>query len=181
MAGYFGSKTDINIKDLWSTPVFVFNYYNSIYDYGVDLAANDVNHLVDCYITEDINAFDIDTIETVINLNGMKGRNVWCNPPYSDIPAWVDLCIEISRRFDVNVTMLIPADTSVKWFKTAWDNASHTSFINGRLSFINATTMKPVNGNNKGSVAFTFGGYGKLIELINRDDMKSLVDDPVDK
>ena len=37
--GYHGSKTDVNIKDLWRTPSFVFNHYNGIYNFGVDLAA----------------------------------------------------------------------------------------------------------------------------------------------
>ena len=179
MKGYHGSNTPTEIKDLWSTPQFVFDFYNGIYNYGVDLCADDKNHKCDLYITEEMNALDMETTLSTLNLCGVNDRNIWCNPPYSDVTPWVDLCIELSKRLGVSVSILIPADTSVKWFRKAWDNASIVDFINGRLSFINAATGKPVNGNNKGSVVFTFGnGAGRSVTLIDRDDMKH-IDTPV--
>lgn len=49
--------------------------------------------------------------------------------------------------------MLIPADTSVGWFNSALETVDEVRLITGgRISFINAGTNKPVNGNNKGSM-----------------------------
>ena len=172
MKGYHGSKTPVEIKDSWSTPQFVFDYYNEIYNYGVDLCADHTNHKCDFYITEEMNALDISTTLRTLSVCETDTMNIWCNPPYSDVPTWVDLCIELSKRLDVNVSILIPADTSVKWFKKAWEHAHHVDLINGRLSFINASTGKPVNGNNKGSVLFTFGKGDRDVRLIERDSMK---------
>lgn len=173
--GYHGSKTPLEIKDSWSTPQFVFDWYYKIHNYGIDLCADDVNFKCDLYITKDMNALDIDaTIERIKGF-GYEGRSIWCNPPYSDITPWVDLCIELSHRLNVNVSMLIPSDTSVKWFNKAWSSASSVDFISGRIAFINATTDKSVNGNNKGSVVFTFtNSYRREVNLIDRDVMKQL-------
>lgn len=87
---------------------------------------------------------------------------------------WVEKAIEQMERGCLTV-MLIPADTSVKWFKRAFDNCSECHFISGRLAFINAETQKPVSGNNKGSVVFIFdpnSPFKSQTCLIDRDGMK---------
>ena len=70
--------------------------------------------------------------------------------------------------------MLVPSDTSVKWFKLAFDSCNEVRFISGRISFINADTQKPVNGNNKGSVLFIWRAYAPkqshCVTLVSRDD-----------
>ena len=72
--------------------------------------------------------------------------------------------------------MLIPADTSVSWFRKAFDNCTRCEFIIGRISFINADTGKPQSGNNKGSVVFVFGSRDDAdhVTLIDRNDMERL-------
>ena len=173
MKGYHGSKTPVEIKDSWSTPQFIFDFYNNIYNYGVDLCADHINHKCDFYITEEMNALDLSTTLSTLTLCDSENMNIWCNPPYSDVTPWVELCIELSNRLGITVSMLIPADTSVKWFKKAWDNASRVDFINGRLAFINAASGKPVGGGKKGSAVFTFGnGTPRTVTLIDRDSMK---------
>lgn len=158
------SNTPIEIRDLWQTPKFIFNHYDRRFKFTSDLAASDANHLCDNYFTEGDSAFDCDA-------ESFAGA-VFCNPPYSNIMPWVDLCVEISQSSRVPVVMLIPADTSVKWFKKAFDNCSECHFISGRLAFINADTQKPVSGNNKGTVVFIFDSLSPLksqVALINRD------------
>lgn len=77
---------------------------------------------------------------------------VWLNPPYSDITPFVRKAAAESAQ-QVGTVMLVPADTSVGWFSEALSTASEVRFITaGRLSFINAVTGKPANGNNKGSM-----------------------------
>lgn len=85
------------------------------------------------------------------------------------------MCVEYAEMYGVTVVMLIPADTSVQWFKYAFDNCTECHLISGRLSFINAETQKPVIGNNKGSVVFIFDPKSPVkqsVHLIDRDSMK---------
>lgn len=161
------SSTPAEIRDLWQTPQFVFDYYDRRFGFEIDLAASANNALCDEYFTQDDNAFTCDAERFV--------GAVWCNPPYSNITPWVNLCWEISDASNVPVVMLIPADTSVKWFKLAFENCTECHFISGRLAFINAKTQKPVSGNNKGSVVFIFDPKSpvkKHVELIDRESMK---------
>ena len=156
------SNTPVNIKDLWQTPIEIFNKLNSEFFLTCDVAANDKNHLCERWITKDMNAFD-----TEWSLSN------WCNPPYSDIKPWVKKAIEQHKQ-GKTIVMLVPADTSVKWFKLAYESCNEVRFISGRLSFINADTQKPVNGNNKGSVLFIWKAHAPKnshsVILINRDD-----------
>ncbi len=166
MKGYTGSKTDVNIRDLWQTPEFIFNHYNKRFDFNCDVACSDENKLVHSHwLTEEDDALNFST--------EWNSRN-WCNPPYSDITPWVQKAVDEMANGRITV-MLIPADTSVKWFKLAFDNCSECHLINGRISFINASTKKPVNGNNKGSVVFVFDPFAPFKSqtcLIDRDSMQ---------
>lgn len=171
------SNTPADIKDLWQTPKFVFDYYDRRFNFNIDMAASSKNHLCKYYLTEQMNSLDPSTVSAAIKTVWMmkKSPAIFLNPPYSNLNPWVDSAIKCSNNHKVPVVMLIPADTSVKWFKKAFDNCTECHFISGRLSFINAETQKPVNGNNKGSVVFIFDPKSpikKSVHLINRDDMK---------
>lgn len=84
---------------------------------------------------------------------------VWLNPPYSDITPFVKKAAAESVN-QIGTVMLVPADTSVGWFKEAIQTASEVRFITaGRLAFINPVTGKPVSGNNKGSMLIIWRPY----------------------
>ncbi len=155
------SFTDPAIKDSWQTPPEIFNKLNAEFKFQLDTAASDVNHLCNKWLTEEMDSLTHDWSK--VN---------WCNPPYSKIAPWVDKAKEEHRKGNTTV-MLIPADTSVKWFKAAYDSCTEVRFISGRVAFVNATTKKPVKGNNKGSVLFIwYGGLfvgHPIVELIDRD------------
>ena len=157
------SNTPVDIKDCWQTPKFVFDHYNNKHKFVRDVAASSENKLCDEYYSEKHNA-----------LEQNWSRVSWCNPPYSNIMPWVSKAIH-EMNLGRKTVMLIPADTSVKWFKLAFENCSSCEFISGRLAFINAETQKPVSGNNKGSVVFTFEpntNKRQVVSLIDRDSMK---------
>jgi len=165
MKGYNGSKTVETIRDLWQTPDFVFEYYDNRFNFQFDVAASQENSLCENFYNEQHNALS--------DRCSWDGPN-WCNPPYSDIMPWVEKAVSEMGKGRLTV-MLIPADTSVKWFNKAFDNCSECHFISGRLAFINAETQKPVSGNNKGSVVFIFdpkSPFKSQTCLIDRDEMK---------
>lgn len=172
--GYHDSKTPVEIRDSWRTPQRVFDYYDRTYKFGLDLAASDTNHLCESsvkYTSHSVNGLGpTQQILGYTYLTGISDRAIWCNPPYSDIMPWVNACIALSQH--VPVVMLIPSDTSVKWFAKAWEHATQIDFINGRIGFINESTGKPVSGNNKGSVVFHFlpcGQGQRSVNLVDRN------------
>ena len=153
------SFTDSSIKDLWQTPKPLFNTMNQEFIFTHDVAASDDNHLCEKWLTEEDNA-----------LATRWGKVNWCNPPYSNISPWVKQA-SIEHDAGKTIVMLVPADTSVKWFKQAYDSCNEVRFISGRISFINAKTQKPVSGNNKGSVLFIWRAYcmSHCVSLIDRE------------
>ena len=156
------SNTPENIRDLWQTPEEIFNTIDKEFNFVCDVAASYKNTFCKAYLDETQNSL----------LCSWSSIN-WCNPPYSNITPWAKKAIE-QHKLGKTIVMLVPADTSVKWFKIAYESCNEVRFISGRISFINAETQKPVNGNNKGSVLFIWRGNAPksshTVTLINRDD-----------
>ena len=169
MKGHHDSKTPPAIRDLWRTPEFVFDYYDLRFNFWCDLAASEKNALCGEFYSAGRSAFDAKPDDW------QMGGNVWCNPPYSNTGPWVELCVRLSRETGRVFVMLLPADTSVKWFADAMRECSECHLISGRLSFINEETGDPVSGNNKGSAVFIFDPLSPLksqVVMIDRDSMK---------
>lgn len=137
-----GSDTPVNIRDLWQTPREIYDNLDDEFNFVGDVAASDVNHLHRRYLTAEQNSLTTNWSEYF----GTGYR--WCNPPYSDIGPWIN-----KAATERSCVMLIPADMSVRWFRTALDSVDEVRFITGgRISFVRADTQEPQNGNNKGSM-----------------------------
>ncbi|EKE9051059.1 phage N-6-adenine-methyltransferase [Salmonella enterica] len=163
MKGYKGSLTPEQIRDIWQTPRPIYETLNSEFRFVGDVAASDENHLHSDYLTAEQDALTVDWGNHFGN--GYK----WCNPPYSDVGPWVHKAAE--QR---SIVMLIPADTSVKWAKAAYDTADEIRLINGRISFVRADTQEPQGGNNKGSMIVVWHprkGERCNVTMIDRDTL----------
>ena len=155
------SNTPKEIKDHWQTPINVFNALNREFEFTVDVCASSKNALCQKYYDEAQDALSIDW-----------GKTNWCNPPYSNISPWVDKAINENSN-GKSVVMLLPSDTSAKWFYKAYRTCNEVRFINGRLSFVNALSGSKVNGNTKGSVLFIWRAHcnSHCVSIIRRDDL----------
>ncbi|MEQ2025369.1 phage N-6-adenine-methyltransferase [Xenorhabdus szentirmaii] len=144
MSDFGGSNTPKEFRDLWQTPQPLFEALDLEFGFYLDAAAADSNALCTHYLTERDNALECDWVSY---------SSIWCNPPYSDIGPWVNKAAIECRKQCQTIVMLVPSDTSVGWFKLALETVDEVRLITGgRISFINAETQKPVNGNNKGSL-----------------------------
>ncbi len=151
---YGGSKTPADQRDLWRTPPALFACLNAEFCFQLDAAAAQHNALCKKFITAEQN-----TLETPWDDYLSIPGYVWLNPPYSDITPFVKKAAAESAN-QIGTVMLVPADTSVGWFKEAIQTASEVRFITaGRLAFINPVTGKPVSGNNKGSMLIIWHPY----------------------
>lgn len=132
-------------NDTWRTPPEVFAYYNSIYNFQVDVCASKENALCKNYITE---------AEDYLSYNFIypdhTGCYVWQNPPYSNPLPFVQKAIADSQLYGIGCVLLLNHDMSTKW---AWNlcnhEIKHEVFIGKRISFLNSEGV-PVKGNSKG-------------------------------
>lgn len=151
---YGGSKTPVEQRNLWQTPAPLFVALDAEFCLTLDAAASANNALCNRYITEEQN-----TLETPWADYLSIPSYVWLNPPYSDITPFVKKAAAESAN-QIGTVMLVPADTSVGWFREAIETASEVRFIvGGRLAFINPVSGKPVSGNNKGSMLIIWHPY----------------------
>ncbi|ENF6041382.1 phage N-6-adenine-methyltransferase [Citrobacter amalonaticus] len=166
---YGGSKTPLDQRDLWRTPPALFASLDSEFCFQLDAAAAPHNALCRKFITAEQNTLETPWADC-LNVPGY----VWLNPPYSDITPFVKKaaaeCIN-----QIGTVMLVPADTSVGWFKEAIQTASEVLLITaGRLAFINPVTGKPVSGNNKGSMLIIWRPYPRThfhFATVDRDEL----------
>lgn len=166
---YGGSKTPLDQRDLWRTPPALFASLNAEFCFQLDAAAAPHNALCRKFITAEQN-----TLETPwADYMSIPGY-VWLNPPYSDITPFVKKAAAESAN-QIGTVMLVPADTSVGWFKEAIQTASEVRLItSGRLAFINPVTGKPVSGNNKGSMLIIWRPYPRThchFATVDRDEL----------
>ncbi len=166
---YGGSKTPLDQRDLWRTPPALFASLDAEFCFQLDAAAAPHNALCRKFITAEQNTLETPWAD-YLNVPGY----VWLNPPYSDITPFVKKAAAESAN-QIGTVMLVPADTSVGWFREAIQTASEVRFITaGRLAFINPVTGKPVSGNNKGSMLIIWRPYPRThchFATVDRDEL----------
>jgi phage N-6-adenine-methyltransferase len=117
-------------RDSWQTPRDVFDELDRVFNFSVDLAASDDNHLCDDYYTTEHSALDVDWSQ----LNGV----VFANPPFSDIGTWVHKAQAGSRS-----VFLLPANrTDQAWFHNWVLPYAQIAFSRGRIQYVPAPGVK---------------------------------------
>lgn len=148
-----GSNTPVEIRDLWQTPMWLWNPLNDKYRFRLDVAASHQNHLCDRYFNTDDDALTRNWLDD----NVSPYDAVWCNPPYSETGKWVDKAADEAENHHSAIVMIVPADTSTKWFMKALETCSEIIFlVGGRVNFVRADTQEEVKGNPKGSMLLTW-------------------------
>ncbi len=118
--------------DDWATPQDLFDYYNAIYNFDLDVCASDENAKCGRYFTEDINGL----------MQPWAPSKCWMNPPYGKaIGEWVRKAWEESRQGAL-VVCLLPARVDTRWWHTH-ARQGRIEFLKGRLKFGNAENGAP--------------------------------------
>ncbi len=119
--------------DDWRTPRALFGALHREFDFTVDAAADQDNHLVPRYWTA---AHDGAA-------RSWAKERVWCNPPYSRgrQPGFLARAAKCEAAVAV---LLIPARPDTRaWHEHVWEAASEVRFIRGRVRFEGATSGAP--------------------------------------
>jgi phage N-6-adenine-methyltransferase len=118
--------------DEWSTPQDLFDKYNAIYQFDLDVCATPQNAKCKEYFTR---ADD--------GLAQVWQGTCWMNPPYGrEIGLWVHKAYRSSKD-GATVVCLLPSRTDTKWFHDYCLPHGQIEFLRGRLKFGGAKNPAP--------------------------------------
>lgn len=109
----------------YETPQPWFDKLHAKYAFTVDGAASEGNAKLPRYFTE---------------VCSWAGERVFCNPPWSNIPRFV----ELAATADLAV-LLVPARTNARWFHRALALGAQPKFWLGKLRFGETAYNSPVD------------------------------------
>lgn len=131
--------------DMWETPQDLFDAYNSVYDFDIDVCAVPQNAKCERYFTPDVDGLKQDWVGTC-----------WMNSPYGrQIGKWVRKAYEESKNGSV-IVCLLPARTDTAWFHD-YCMKGKIEFLRGRLKFGGSKNSAPFP-----SCVVVFDGRRKL-------------------
>ena len=120
-------------SDEWCTPQDFYDNLNDEFSFTLDPCSTDSNCKCITHYTAAENGL----------LKSWAGETVFCNPPYSDIKAWVKKCYEESLNDNTTVVLLIPSRTDTSYFHDYILGKAEIRFIRGRLKFGDAKKSAP--------------------------------------
>lgn len=134
-------------QDCYSTPDYIYNHYYDIFNFNLDVAADNENAKCLRYFTEEDNALEQD----------WYGR-VWCNPPFSLKAKFAKKAHEqiVNKNISVCIMILPLNSISASYFHDFIEGKYHYQILQNRISFIDPETGKPRSGNNTGTVVVFF-------------------------
>lgn len=96
-------------NDCWGTPQKLFDWLGTVFDFKLDVCADDKNHKCAVYFTE---------AQDALKQIWPAGMECFMNPPYSRVESFMQKAWEESRR-GVTVVSLVPASTETAWYRLA--------------------------------------------------------------
>ena len=117
----------IGVNDLWETPPDLFR--GICIQYGVkpslDVCATRLNRKCRYFFTEADDGLTQDW-----------ARPFYCNPPYSQVEAWLDKANREVRRHKITGLLLTFAKTDTNWWHRHVEGQHETHFHKGRIVFL---------------------------------------------
>jgi phage N-6-adenine-methyltransferase len=119
----FGSSAGVE----WSTPQYLFDDLNSVFDFTLD----------PCATIENAKCEKFYTIKEDGLAQSWGGERVFCNPPYGrSLGPWIEKSYNEYHGEAELIVLLVPARTDVKWqHKYVLGHANYICFMRGRLKF----------------------------------------------
>ena len=109
----------------WRTPRWLFEELNIEFNFDLDAAASNQNHLCASYLTEEQDALSLH----------WPGSVIWCNPPYGKgVGLFVQKAHEEALK-GKTICLLIFARTDTRWWHDHCMKAHEIRFIKARLRF----------------------------------------------
>ena len=126
--------SDLNIKDEWETPRWLYAQLGALFHFSVDAAANSVN-------TKRQNHFW--TIEDDGLEQDWEGEVVFCNPPFTDgkYSLWIEKATDAYLLHGTTTVMVLPFKPETKGFNDVWKFARYIVMPYKRIKFYPPESM----------------------------------------
>lgn len=113
--------------DEWSTPQDLFDEFDRVYGFELDVSATPENTKCGRFYTKDDDGLRQEWHSS--------SRVAWMNPPYGrTIGAWVEKAYRESQE-GMTIVCLLPARTDTAWFHEWVAGKAELTFLRGRLKF----------------------------------------------
>lgn len=100
-----GANLDVDDRE---TPPEIFEPLDRLHNFTLDAAASATNRKAPRYFGIETNGLE----------QSWSGERVWCNPPYSDIGAWVEKAWREMDAGTETIVMLLPSNrTEQRWWQ----------------------------------------------------------------
>lgn len=110
----------------WATPPHVFKVLHEEFDFTLDVAASDKQHVLERYFTAADDGLS----------KSWAGERCYMNPPYGrDMSKWIEKANYETMNKCPLVVGLLPVRASTKWFHNHVLPNAEIRFIKGRLKF----------------------------------------------
>ena len=120
-------QTIVNENDSWETPPLILAEVMKKYDITpvLDVCATIQNTKFPKYFTLQDDGLEQEWDE-----------DFFCNPPYSQITAWISKVYEQHKKHNVNALVLVFAKTGVNWWHNFVEDKAEIHFQRGRIRFL---------------------------------------------
>ena len=117
-------------RDSWATPDDLFRRLDSEFHFVHDICAEAWSAKCESFWTRHDDAFGRDWAGELTGFG-------WCNPPFSELPAWVSAAGFEAQR-GARIVMLLPAHRcEQEWFhRYVLDVATEVRFIRKRVNYV---------------------------------------------
>jgi len=120
-------------RQTWRTPERFYDYCAFRFGpFTLDAAADKHNTKCERFYGEADNGLE----------QSWAGHKVWCNPPYArgSADAWLAKALRELKENGTESCVLLPANTSAKWFHEIAYGKASIYFVKGRLNFDDTTS-----------------------------------------
>lgn len=154
------AKPLVKDTDRYETPKEFFDYWNEIFQFNLDVCAEEGTAKLSEYY--DLSDDALRAQWWMRNPEGEQTR-AWCNPPYSRPLPWIDKA-KYEQERGVFTCMLLPGDISPKWYLALNAPGIVKIPLTGRLAF--KFKGKSMDGSKFGNIIalfFPLTGEGKRL------------------
>jgi len=129
-------------KNNWETPSELFNGLNDTYQFDFDAAADQFNHKISRWFGPGSPVGVYDALAPDVRWRDY-GEYFWLNPPYGRglLEPFLAKAIQEWKRDGIGIVMLLPVDTSTRWWHTHIEEHNrdgNVRFLQGRIRFVGA-------------------------------------------
>ena len=131
-------------REEWETPQWLFDILDQEFHFTLDVCATQANTKCKRFFTREEDGLK----------QSWKEEICWMNPPYHDVPIWLEKAWNETRNKNTVVVALLPSRTNTRWFRKYYRNVEIRLLAN-RIAFLDSNKIVR-KANPKPAMIFVF-------------------------